>query len=231
MTAIHPAPIAEKETLPRWQAATWEDYCALRDQAPNEHWRLFFDENSLLVTDMGWEGIDHAGFCDLFTMMLFAWFAKHPEQTFTSLGRCLMEKRPIKAGAPDLVVYQGDDYPKWNPGEKRRINLHQWRVPDLIGEVSDTTLATDLHEKKQLYASLGIREYWVVDVRGRRVFMFSLDPAGDYQECDISQMLTGVSVELLEAAIQRMAETSNGSAAAWFAEQLRSLSNDKLTTV
>lgn len=227
MTIAGPAPIsspseisAAETTLPRWQPATWEDYCALRDQAPNEHWRLFFDENSVLVTDVGWEGIDHASYCDLFTMILFAWFSKHPEQRFTSLGRCLMEKKPLKAGAPDLVVYLGDDYPKWNPGEKRRINLHQWRVPDLIGEISDTTLATDMDEKKRLYGSLGIGEYWVIDVRGRRIFMFVLDGDGVYQEREASQVLTGLSVALLEQTVQRMADESNGQAALWFSQQL-----------
>jgi Uma2 family endonuclease len=47
-------------------------------------------------------------------------------------------------------------------GESRFIDLDRWRVPDLVAEVSDTTLASDLDEKKQLYVALGIPEYWVV---------------------------------------------------------------------
>jgi Uma2 family endonuclease len=71
----------------------------------------------------------------------------------------LDEKPNTKAGTPDLVLYWGEDYPRWQPGESRRIDLNQWRVPNLVGEISDTTLATDLDEKKQLYADLEIPEY------------------------------------------------------------------------
>ena len=45
---------------------------------------------------------------------------------------------------------------------------------NLVGEISDPTLSTDLDEKKHLYAELGIPEYWVVDVQGKRVFCFHL---------------------------------------------------------
>lgn len=56
----------------------------------------------------------------------------------------------------------------------RRVNLDKWRVPDLVAEISDTTLAIDLDEKKQLYLALGIPEYWIIDVKGRQVVAFRL---------------------------------------------------------
>lgn len=39
----------------------------------------------------------------------------------------------------------------------------------LIVEVSDTTLDHDLGPKAKLYAHAGIQEYWVIDIRGRRI--------------------------------------------------------------
>ncbi|MCX5933296.1 MAG: Uma2 family endonuclease [Pseudanabaena sp. LacPavin_0818_WC45_MAG_42_6] len=60
-------------------------------------------------------------------------------------------------------MYVGDDAPAWQSGQSRFIDLEQWRSPDLVGEISDTTLAIDLDEKKRLYADLGISEYWVYD--------------------------------------------------------------------
>ena len=39
----------------------------------------------------------------------------------------------------------------------------------LIVEVSDTTLDHDLGPKAKLYARAGIQEYWVIDIRGRRI--------------------------------------------------------------
>ena len=108
------------------------------------------------------------------------WFGLHPEQTGSSLGRCLLEKAKGESGAPDLVLYLGDDYPQWQTGELQRVDLNRWRPPDLVGEIADTSLASDLDEKKQLYAALGISEYWVVDVRGQQVFAFQLQPDGKY---------------------------------------------------
>lgn len=47
----------------------------------------------------------------------------------------------------------------------------------LLCEVSDTTLQKDQGAKRDLYAKHLIREYWVVDVNGRQVFVYT-EPAG-----------------------------------------------------
>lgn len=214
-------PLASVPTISRWRSATWADYQAYRDTpTPNDRSRLFFNDGYLLVEDMSSEGIEHAGFCDLFTMILFVWFSRLPGQTFASLGRCLMEKSGLQASAPDLVVYLGEDYPKWEVGEKRRIDLTQVRVPDLVGEISDTTLASDLDEKKRLYAALAIPEYWVIDVQARRIFIFLLQEDGLYQEVDLSQALAGLTRNLIEQMLARTRVESNGSVAMWFAQQI-----------
>jgi Uma2 family endonuclease len=146
--------------------------------------------------------------------MLFAfWAIQKPEQNFSSLRRCLLEKLETQACAPDLVLYGSENYPIWQAGEPRRINLSQWRIPDLVGEISDTTLATDLDQQKHLYEALSIPEYWVIDVRGRRVFAFQLE-AGKYEACTGSQALAGLPIELLEQAIAKLSDSTNTSAAA-----------------
>lgn len=222
MTALTPTVIQtySTKTLHIWQPATWEDYLVYRDNSNTEKVRLFFHQGYLLVIDMGGEGINHATVSDLFTMLFFIWFSQKPEQVFSSLGRCLMEKPKTKAGAPDLVLYLGEDYFRWQPGEPRRIDLNQWRVPNLVGEISDTTLATDLDEKKQLYADFGIPEYWIVDIRGQRVFAFQLQSNGKYQECSQSLTLAGLPITLLEQTLAQLNQGTNGSAATWFAQQI-----------
>jgi Uma2 family endonuclease len=218
MTTLLPIPVSS--LLPRWRSATWQDYQAYRDTpTPSERCRLFFHDGYLRVEDMSSEGIEHAGFCDLFTMMLFAWFSRQPGETFASLGRCLIEKPNMQAAAPDLVLYLGDDYPEWQAGEKRRIELDKVRVPNLVGEISDTTLASDLDEKKRLYAAMGMPEYWVIDVQARRMFIFLLQD-GVYQESDKSQALDGLTKDLLEQTLARTQVESNGNVAMWFAQRL-----------
>jgi Uma2 family endonuclease len=208
--------------LHQWFSATWADYVALRDAPRRDRLRLFFNQGWMWI-DMGGEGINHSSFSDLFTSLLFLWAVPHPEQRYSSLGRCLIEKPRTQACAPDLVLYVGANYPQWQEGEPRLIDLSRSRVPDLVGEISDTTLATDLDEQKHLYEGLGIPEYWVIDVRGRRVFAFQLQ-AGKYEECTHSQALAGLPIALLEQTIDRLTQGTNTSAAAWFAQQIANLS-------
>lgn len=213
---------ALKTNLRQWQPATWDDYLALRDDSNPEKVRLFFNEGWLWI-DMGAEGINHAGVSDLFTSLLFLWAIYTPGQKFTSLGRCQLEKTGKKAAAPDLVLYIGDGVPSWEPGEPRFINLERWRHPDLVGEISDTTLAADLDEKKRLYAELQIPEYWVVNVRGLQVLAFQLQETGNYQECSSSKALSGLPICLLEQTLERLNSETNTEAASWFSQQIANL--------
>jgi Uma2 family endonuclease len=48
----------------------------------------------------------------------------------------------------------------------------------LLIEISDNSLAYDQSTKRALYARYGVEEYWVVDVQGERVFVYS-EPAGE----------------------------------------------------
>ena len=50
----------------------------------------------------------------------------------------------------------------------------------LVGEVSDTTLRTDLTTKAQIYARAGIAEYWVLDINGRRLLIHTNPGADGY---------------------------------------------------
>mgnify|MGYP000329684296 CR=1 FL=1 len=208
--------------FPNWQPATWEDYLNCRDNSSADRVRLFFDGEKLFV-DMGSEGINHSSISDLFAMLFFIWFSRSNAATAQSLGRCLLEKPPLQAASPDLVLYIGEGVPQWEEGQPRRINLDNWRVPDLVGEISDTTLATDLDEKKQLYADLEIPEYWVVDVVGKRVLAFRLQQNKTYQQVAQSVALEGLPVSLLGQTLQRLNQGTNISAASWFAGAIANL--------
>lgn len=48
----------------------------------------------------------------------------------------------------------------------------------LLVEISEGSLAYDQSTKRSLYARYGVREYWVVDVQGRRVYVYR-DPTAD----------------------------------------------------
>jgi Uma2 family endonuclease len=203
------------------QSATWADYLHRVEDPNSPPERVFFHVGEMWIEDMGYEGINHARFNKLFTMIFCLWFARLGDVKFDLLGGCVLEKPPHQGAAPDEVVYIGDNSPQYEPGGSRRVNLTQWRVPDLIVEIADTTLSTDLDRKKQLYLALEIPEYWVVNVRGKQVLAFRLVD-GKYQECTESIALLGLPIELLEQTLAQM-DRNNGNAALWFASQIQNL--------
>jgi Uma2 family endonuclease len=202
-----------------WRSATWSEYLE-RIENLGEQERVFFNLDTIWI-DMGNEGINHARFNELFTLIFGFWFFRQPDVKFDLLGGCVLEKPQTQSAAPDKVLYLGGDSPRWQSGEPRRVNLDLWRVPDLVAEIADTTLAIDLDEKKQLYLALGIPEYWVIDVKGKQVLAFRL-MAGKYEQCSESVALAGLPIELLEQTLERM-DNENGNAALWFAAQIQDL--------
>ncbi len=203
-----------------WLRATWAEYLHRLENPAGDQERVFFNLDKIWI-DMGNEGINHSRFNKLLTMILFIWFSRQIDVKFDLLGGCTIEKPATQGAAPDEVVYIGGNSPRWQSGEPRRVNLDRWRVPDLVAEIADTTLATDLDEKKQLYLALGIPEYWVIDVRGRQVMAFRL-VNGLYEQCSESVALQGLPIDLLEQTLAQM-DNDNGNAALWFAAQIQSL--------
>jgi Uma2 family endonuclease len=74
---------------------------------------------------------------------------------------------PDSEPEPDIAVVGGspEDYLEQHPREAL-----------LVLEVSDTTLRFDTGAKAELYAAMGVRDYWVADLRHRRLLVYR-DPA------------------------------------------------------
>ena len=78
---------------------------------------------------------------------------------------------PMEVGAADretsvpepdlaLLTEAKDDYEARHPGGAEMT---------LVVEVADTTIRPDLTRKRDLYATAGVREYWVLDLKDRRL--------------------------------------------------------------
>lgn len=57
----------------------------------------------------------------------------------------------------------------------------------LLVEVADATFNTDRHQKLKIYASAGIPEYWIIDVKQRRLLVFREPDGVTYH---VEQVLT-----------------------------------------
>jgi Uma2 family endonuclease len=71
---------------------------------------------------------------------------------------------------PDFAVLAGT--PRGSSGHPT--------TADLVVEVADSPLDFDTNQKRLLYARASIREYWVVDINGRRLLVYRDAQAGDY---------------------------------------------------
>ena len=105
--------------------------------------------------------------------LLMAYFTKlliDNESWFTTredpIG--LLESEP----EPDVLIVRGKMTDFWNLPEPEDIGI--------AIEVSDSTLATDRSVKKPLYAAEGIEQYWIVDVNGRQIEVYTDPVREDY---------------------------------------------------
>src|SRR5262249_53589136 len=71
---------------------------------------------------------------------------------------------------PDFAVIAG----------KARGSSGHPTTADLVVEVADSSLNFDTNEKRLLYARAGVRDYWVVDLNGRKLLVYRDPQAGDY---------------------------------------------------
>jgi len=76
----------------------------------------------------------------------------------------------------------------------------------LLIEVSDSSLATDLQEKADLYAESGVAEYWVVDIPGQRMHVMSHSDGHHYRRIEIIVPPNPLSPKCRPSAILNTAE-------------------------
>ncbi len=84
--------------------------------------------------------------------------------------------------------------------------LLQYGAPQLAIEIASTTLDDDLGKKRLLYERLSSAEYWVVDAQAAQVIAFQIADRRSGQIAE-SQVLPGLSMATLEAALGRWSKT------------------------
>ncbi len=203
MTASNPKPMdSQINSNSPWKSVTWEHYLTRWRTLSLREVKLFFHGGDFLL-EVNSEEINYDQVIDLLQMTITVWFAHQPNRTFRSMGRWTLEKQQQLAATPDLILYKGEeDAPRWQEGERRCINLEQWRVPDLIGEIVDDNSASDLDQKKQIYAALGIPECWLINVKNRQLLILHLQDNGDYEEKQSSEALEGLPIAILDRTLQ-----------------------------
>jgi Putative restriction endonuclease len=90
-----------------------------------------------------------------------------------------------------------------------------YNPPSLAIEVASTTLSDDLGQNRLLYERMGVQEYWVVNVEASTVIAFAIAEGGSRQ-IPVSAVLPGLSLFLVEEALQRSQTENDGAVNCWF---------------
>lgn len=88
-------------------------------------------------------------------------------------GQLPIDLGDINEPEPDVAVVKGNirDYLESHPN-----------TAELIVEISAATLSYDRNTKAKLYARNGIQDYWIVDLKKRRVEVYRSPKSDKYQE-------------------------------------------------
>ncbi len=98
--------------------------------------------------------------------------------------------------------------------------MNRYPAPDLVIEVSNTSLSDDLGQKRLLYEDLGITEYWIVDVQNVRVIAFKIENEGSTRITE-SQVLPELKISILTEALARSRNSNHTEVGAWLLQQFQ----------
>ena len=138
---------------------------------------------------------------------------------FKGLVNCSYRKTGVQECQPDLSYYLRDQA-QVIPWGTAVVDLNRYPAPGLAIEIAVSSLLDDQGNKRSLYEELDVAEYWVVDVQKTQVLAYAIADRGS-KRIDESQVLTGLSIAVLEEAMQRSRQQDRAQVGSWLLEQFQ----------
>lgn len=204
--------------LNTWLTATWEEFVNIADDPASAKLKGYYYIGRMRFEPMS-TGSDHSNDHALIIVAI-SFFAAHNRIPMTAKDGCSYRKVGFDEFQPDASYYIGDNADAI-PWGTRVIDLEQYPFPNLVIEVSDTSLADDLGEKRLQYEDMGIPEYWIVNVQTMQILAFAIAPDSTIRRIRESQVLPGLKLEILEQALQRSRQENQSATTAWLIDQFR----------
>ena len=200
-----------------WVNATWDEYLENIEHPSYKKAKGYYHNGRyrIEITPIGNDhSKDHSNIHTATSL-----FAISKKVAIDIRDNCSYRKAGIKEFQPDLSCYVGDNANAipWGVGV---LNLDEYPAPDLVIEVSNSSLSDDLGEKRLLYEDLQIPEYWVVDVQNVRVLAFAIADGGSRRVSE-SQVLKGLKIEILNKALQLSRNSNHTEVGKWLLQQFQ----------
>lgn len=194
-----------------WVLATWDDYINQLNDPIYQQAKGYYYKGHMRI-EMSPVSFDHGQdhVIIIFAVNLFVALKQIPA---TGLDTATFRKIGVRECQPDVAYYFGKNA-RAIPSGTGIVNLDQYPAPNLVIEIARSSLLDDLGTKRALYEELGVNEYWVVDVQKAQLLAYSMTNQGS-QRIQVSQVLPGLEVGVLEEALQRSRQTNQAEVGAW----------------
>jgi Uma2 family endonuclease len=209
--------LQEKLINNTWIKANWENYLAAIESPEHEKHQGYYYDGYMRIEDMP-TGADHSRY---HIIMAFAinLFCTIGGIAINGLDNCSYRKVGIRECQPDLSYYCGERA-RLAPIGKSVVNLDEAATPDLVIEISNTTINDDLGAKRLLYEEMGVSEYWIVDVQNTLIYAFEMFDRGS-RRIDNSLVLPNLSIATITEALNRSKETDQSQVGQWLMSQFQ----------
>ncbi|AFZ12419.1 protein of unknown function DUF820 [Crinalium epipsammum PCC 9333] len=194
-----------------WVKASFDDLLALADDPKFADAKFYYNEGYLRI-EMPPIGSIHSQDNNILTNVVNL-FASVKNIRIKGLVNCSFRKPGVAECQPDLAFYIGSEF-KLPPRTNSPIDLNEFSPPTLVIEIAATSINDDLGRKRLLYERLGVQEYWVADTNTGDIIGFGISQgrSGEIQE---SQVLPGLTIALVEEALQRSQNQDDGEITRW----------------
>lgn len=208
------------ETKPQtdvWVAMPWGEYVQVIEAPIYEQAKSYYYKGHMRI-EMSPVSFDHGKdhVVIIFAVNLFTALKGIPS---TGLDTTTLRKAGVRECQPDVSYYL-NDRAQAIPSGTGIVNLDQYPAPNLVIEIAKTSLLDDVGTKRALYEELGVSEYWVVDVQTAQLLAYGVTDQGS-KRIQVSQVLPGLKVAVLEEALQRSRETDQSQVGAWLLAQFQ----------
>jgi Uma2 family endonuclease len=194
-----------------WLQADWETYINTLESPEHEKHQGYYYNGEMRIEDMP-TGADHSRYHILIAFAINL-FCTMKGTAINGLDNCSYRKSGVRECQPDLSYYS-QERSKLAPSGTSVINLDEQATPDLVIEISNTSLADDLGSKRLLYEEMGVTEYWVVDVQNTQIYAFEILDRGS-KRIDISLVLPQLSIDTIVQALNRSKEFDQTQIGQW----------------
>ena len=198
-----------------WIAASWDQFLQAANNPEYGKGKFYYYQDHLRI-EMSPIGNDHSRDHSIINNAI-SLYVTLKSINLNGNDNCSYRLSGHKEAQPDLSYYVGNNVSEV-PYGTGIVNLDQYAPPDLVVEIANTSLSDDQGKKRLLYEALGVKEYWIVDVKANKVLAFKVENQGSYQIRD-SVVLTGLKLDILEEALQKTRQTNHGEVMRWLLAQ------------